>query len=211
MAVVLLRADRKEIEERLIPKPVDADDSDGDQADARQGLPLIAPPLFLHLPGHVFVESFLHASESLACGSMCLDTCLSRVLDRLKLCVTVTPLFRLICLANGLGLASESPALVVASCSDEDDDDDDDEDDTAELMAELERIKKERAEEKARKVCTCMRSRRGIRSVQGRESRDGSRSRSEHFARAESRQETLSIVPFFGWRWMCLQCLFLGS
>jgi len=41
---------------------------------------------------------------------------------------------------------------VAASCSDEDDDDDDDEDDTAELLAELERIKKERAEEKARKV-----------------------------------------------------------
>lgn len=35
--------------------------------------------------------------------------------------------------------------------SDEDDDDDDDDDDTEALMAELERIKKERAEEKLRK------------------------------------------------------------
>lgn len=37
------------------------------------------------------------------------------------------------------------------SCSD-DDDDDDDEDDTEALMAELERIKKERAEEQLRQV-----------------------------------------------------------
>ncbi|CAI5536615.1 unnamed protein product [Closterium sp. Naga37s-1] len=36
---------------------------------------------------------------------------------------------------------------------DDDDDEDDDEDDTMELLAELERIKKERAEEKLRKVC----------------------------------------------------------
>ena len=34
-----------------------------------------------------------------------------------------------------------------------DEDDDDDDDDTEALMAELERIKKERAEEKLRKVC----------------------------------------------------------
>jgi hypothetical protein len=33
------------------------------------------------------------------------------------------------------------------------DEDDDDDDDTEALMAELERIKKERAEEKLRKVC----------------------------------------------------------
>jgi len=35
-------------------------------------------------------------------------------------------------------------------CSDEDSDDDDDDDDTAELLRELEKIKRERAEEKAR-------------------------------------------------------------
>ena len=34
-----------------------------------------------------------------------------------------------------------------------DEDEDDDDDDTEALMAELERIKKERAEEKLRKVC----------------------------------------------------------
>lgn len=37
--------------------------------------------------------------------------------------------------------------------SDEDEDEEDDEDETAELLRELEKIKRERAEEKARKVC----------------------------------------------------------
>jgi Cwf15/Cwc15 cell cycle control protein len=42
--------------------------------------------------------------------------------------------------------------ILIDSDEDEDDDDDDDDDDTEALMAELERIKKERAEEKLIKV-----------------------------------------------------------
>jgi len=42
--------------------------------------------------------------------------------------------------------------ITLSSLSFSDDDDDDDEDDTEALMAELERIKKERAEEKLRQV-----------------------------------------------------------
>ena len=40
-----------------------------------------------------------------------------------------------------------------ASDDSDDSDDEDDEDDTAQLLAELEKIKRERAEEQARKVC----------------------------------------------------------